>query len=146
MGATLSLIFEFPFFYLDLLELWFSIKDIPNLFLEANKGGRLPIAFKSKGVPVRYNNSGDLLDFSVTGNSGDSDKRDFVRNSGADYDTNYNFGHDLVIHRQANSHSVNIGLEEGKLNGYYILGVKSVEVLESGEYGNPVDFGVSRSR
>jgi hypothetical protein len=120
-------------------------KDIPDMFLEANKGGSLPIAFKSRNVPIRYTNGGDVLDFSVTGNSGDSSPDDYVHNAGADYDTNYDFGHDLVVHRSASSSSVNIGLSQGKLNGYYILGVKTIQVWDGSSYGSPVTFNVSRS-
>jgi len=120
-------------------------KDLPGLFLEANKGGSLPIAFKSRDIPIRYTNEGEVLDFSPTGNSGDSDIRDFVHNAGADYATNYDFGHELVVHRKAGSSSVIINLTDGKLNGYYILGVKTVQVLDGDVYGDPIDFSLSRS-
>lgn len=123
----------------------YGTKDIPSSYIEVNKGGGVIIAPKSKDVPIRYNNTGELLDFSISGNSGESDVRDYFHNAGAGYDSNYDFGHELVIYRNASSLSLNIGLSNGKLNGHYILGVKTVQEVVGGIAGDPINFGVSRS-
>ena len=131
VGTTNRLYMEFTFKYASSPSTGFV--EVPNEFIEVNKNDSVVIATKDNIIPLRYNNSGELLNFGASsgevGYPGDIDIRDFVRCRGGDYTEQSNFGHELVLHRKTNSSGiVNIGLTNSKYNQYYLLGVKSIEV------------------
>ena len=122
-----------------------GFKDVPDKFVEVNKGQYQPIATRDQDVLLRFNNSGDLLNFGLNPNNGDTTDLDHIHYAGGNYTENSNFGHELVIYRTVNSlGKVTLSLNDSKLNGYYILGVKSVEIKTGSIYGNPVDFIMER--
>jgi len=141
IGQSCNLYLEFSFEY-DSSDSGF--KDVPRTMLEASKGSFTPISLGSE-VPVRFNNTGALLNFSQPIIYGDSTPEDYVFCKGGNYTENYNFGHDLVVYRTMLGATVNIALTSGVLNGYYILGVKRVRVKSGLTYGNPVLFTVTRT-
>ena len=141
-----SLLMEFTFKY-DSSDSGF--KDVPREFLEAGKGTYLPIATRDEDVSIRYNNAGYLLNFGINPgpNQPDdyTDARDFLRYKGGNYTENSEFGHEMVVHRTTNSSGISVlTLSDGKYNGYYVLGVKSVEIEASGVFGVPTSFSVKR--
>jgi len=143
VGTSASLYLEFTFEYDSSPS---GFKDVPRQMLEASKGTYMPIATRDRTVGVRFNNSQQLLYFGLTPNVGDTDAADFVRYRGGNYTEGYNFGHELVIHRATNgAGKVTESLSGGRLNGYYILGVKSVRPASGSSYGDPVSFSVARS-
>jgi hypothetical protein len=142
VGQSCDLYLEFTFQY-DPSDSGF--KDVPRTMLEASKGAFTPISLGSE-VKVRFNNTGELLNFGLTPNVGDTTVDDYVICRGGVYTENYNFGHDLVVYRTTNGSSVStVSLTNGTLNGYYVLGVKRVRVKSGSTYGNPVGFTASRT-
>lgn len=143
VGTSSNLYLEFTFEYDSSPS---GFKDVPRQMLEASKGTYMPIATRDRTVGVRFNDSQQLLDFGLSPNVGDTDAADFIRYQGGNYTEGYNFGHELVIHRTTDgSETWTENLTAGKLNGYYILGVKSVRVKSGSSYGDPVEFTVSRA-
>ena len=124
----------------------YGFKDVPKDFLEINKGTYIPIATRDHTIPVRFNNSNELLNFGLNPNNGEIHEDDYYRYAGGNYTENTEIGHELVVHRTTNSAKiVTLNLSSGKLNGHYILGVKSVRLLQGGSYSSPIDFTVSRT-
>lgn len=143
IGTSWKLYLEFTFEYEASAS---GFKDVPRQMLEASKGTYMPIATRDRTVGVRFNDSQQLLYFGLTPNVGDTDAADFVRYRGGNYTEGYNFGHELVIHRTTNGAGTwTESLTGGKLNGYYILGVKSVRPKSGSTYGDPAAFNVVRS-
>jgi len=142
-----SLLMEFTFKY-DSSDSGF--KDVPREFLEAGKGTYLPIATRDGDVSIRYNNAGYLLNFGINPgpNQPDdyTDSRDFLRYKGGNYTENSEFGHEMVVHRTTNSSGISVlTLSSGKYNGYYVLGVKSVEIdTGGGVFDVPTSFSAKR--
>lgn len=142
VGQSCDLYIEFTFRY-SASDAGF--KDVPRTVLEASKNSFAPISL-GREINVRYNNTGVLLNFGLTPNAGDTTEDDYVVGLGGVYTEGYRFGHDLVAYRSTNGSSiVTVSLTSGKLNGYYILGVKRVRVKSGSSYGDPVGFTVSRS-
>jgi hypothetical protein len=111
-----------------------GFKDVPKEFLEVNKNDSVIIATRDNDIPLRYNNSGELLNFGASagesGYPGDITTQDCIRYRGGNYTELSNFGHELVLYRTTNASGiVNIELSNNKYNEYYILGVKSISVL-----------------
>ena len=143
VGTSNNLYLDFTFTYTSSSA---GFKDVPRALLETSKGTYMPIATRDATVPVRFNNSQELLYFGLTPNVGATNVNDFLRYRGGQYTEGYNFGHELVIHRTTNgSGIVTESLTDGKLNGYYILGVKSVQPKSGLTYTDPVAFSVSRA-
>lgn len=109
----------------------YGLKDVPKEFIEVNKNNTVAIATRDNDVLLRYNNSGELLDFSAssgeTGYAGDISATDKVHYCGGNYTDDANFGHELILTRNAINGIVNLSLIDYKYNQYYILGVKSVD-------------------
>lgn len=125
VGTAARLFMQFTYRYFPSGK---GLKDVPQTFLEVNKGG-LPIATKDHDILLRYNNSGDLLEFGDNPNGGDTNSADFVKYQGSNYTESHRFGHEVVLHRTSNEFRiVSLGLSSGKLNGYHILGIKSVQL------------------
>lgn len=113
-----------------------GFKDVPREFLEVNKNDSVIIATRDNDIPLRYNNSDELLNFGASagesGYPGDITTQDCIRYKGGNYTELSNFGHELVLYRTTNASGiVNIELSNNKYNEYYILGVKSVSVSGS---------------
>ena len=143
VGTSDSLFMEYTFKYNSSSVTGF--KDVPSNFIEVSKSTYLPIATRDNDVLVRFNNDKELLDFGLNPNNGDTDIRDYVHYSGGSYNENVDFGHELVVYRTVSATSiVTLNLEDSKLNGYYILGVKRVELYSGSSWGNPVDFSQDR--
>jgi hypothetical protein len=140
VGTSFNLYMEFTFGYNSSDA---GFKDVPRTLLEAAKGTFAPISLGNP-VTVRTNATGDLLYFGLTPNVGDTTVDDYAICNGANYTENSNFGHDLVVYRTMAGTSVTFSLTDGKLNGYYILGVKRVRVKSGSTYGSPVSFTQSR--
>lgn len=109
----------------------YGFKDVPKEFIEVNKNGSVAIATRDNDILLKYNNSGDLLDFSAsageTGYAGEITTTDRVHYCGGNYTERSDFGHELILTRTTNgSGVVNLTLSSYKYNQYYILGVKSV--------------------
>lgn len=106
-------------------------QDVPDRMLGVTHG-TTQIALRGATVPVRYNNAGQLLNFGVTPNAGDTDPMDNFSWAGACYTDNWAFGHELRVYRTTDgSGNVPLSLVDGKLNGIWILGVKSVETVSA---------------
>jgi len=143
VGLSDVLLMQFTFRYNSSTS---GFKDVPNEFLEASKGTFQQIATRDRDVLVRFNDSGELLNFGTNPNNGETEINDRVHYEGGSYTDNTRFGHDLIIHRSLNAFSkVTIGLTDSKLNGYYVLGVKALQVEDSGVFGDPIDFNVERN-
>jgi len=126
-----------------------GFKDVPREFLEAGKGMYLPIATRDNDVLIRFNSGGFLLNFGLNPGPNqpdvNTDARDFLRYKGGNYTENSEFGYEMVVHRTTNSSGISVlTLSSGKYNGYYILGVKSVEIATGGVYGTPTSFSAKR--
>jgi len=144
IGTNATVYLEFTFQYIASDA---GFKDVPRTLLEASKSPITPISLGDE-VKVRYNSAGALLNFGIAPNSnyGDTTEDDYVVCKGGNYTENFNFGHDLVVYRVLSGTTLNISLDptSGKLNGYYVLGVKRVKVKSGGVYGSPVSFTESR--
>jgi hypothetical protein len=116
-----------------------GLKDVPSSVLEVYKSYSQPIAPVSGTVPLRTGLTGQPLVFDGNGKDtvdGETDDRDCIINKGNLYSDMYDFGMDLVIHRQS-SGSYTQTFTDGKLYSYYVTGVK--EVLENtGTRNSPV--------
>ena len=127
-GTSNRLFMEFTFKYNSSS---YGYKDVPKEFIEVNKNGSVAIATRDHDVLFKYNNSGELLDFSAssgeTGYAGDISSSDNVHYCGGNYIDHSNFGHELVITRTAVNGIVNLSLSNYKYNQYYILGIRSVQ-------------------
>jgi hypothetical protein len=144
VSTTASLLMEFTFRY-DSSSAGF--KDVPREFLEAGKGTYQQIATRDNDVLLRFNNGENLLNFGLNpgpGDPGEADPRDFLRYRGGNYTENSNFGHEMVIYRDttASPGIATINLSDSKYNGYFILGVKSVEIENA--LGVSIPFRVQR--
>jgi hypothetical protein len=113
-----------------------GFKDVPKEFIEVNKGTYLPIATRDRDIPIRFNNGEYLLNFTVPPSDPHSpddftDPRDCLRYKGGNYTEDSAFGQEMVLYRTTNGSGVTaltLDSISGKYNGYYILGVKSVEL------------------
>lgn len=109
-----------------------GFKDVPKNFVEINKNQTLAIATKDNDVFLKYNNSGELLNFSASsgevGYPGDISQTDRVHYCGANYTDSVDIGHELILTRTAVSGIVTLTLNNYKYNKYFILGVKAVSV------------------
>jgi hypothetical protein len=126
-----------------------GFKDVPREFLEAGKGTYLSIATRDNDVLIRFNSGGFLLNFGLNPGPNqpddNTDARDFLRYKGGNYTENSEFGYEMVVHRTTNSSGISVlTLSSGKYNGYYILGVKSVEIATGGVYGTSTSFSAKR--
>lgn len=148
IGTSDTLLMEFTFKYDSSSE---GFYDVPKEFMEVNKNDTLPIATRDSNVPIRFNDKGKLINFGTSvGDHAPWDETttsDFIRYRGGNYTENTNFGHEIVVYRTTNdsaSASVTLDMDDNsKYNGYYILGIKSVELASNP--GTFVDFTVNRS-
>jgi len=128
-----------------------GLKDVPKEFYEISKDVRVPIATRDNDVLLRADNSLNPLQFDTNGiciSDAVTNEQDYVHYCGGQYTENYNFGHDLVVFRTLNSGtSISITCNNEKLNGYTILGVKSVQAEGTpgfGNYGSNLEFTIQR--
>jgi hypothetical protein len=142
-GSPSKIIMEFTFRYASSTA---GFKDVPKEILEACKGTFLPIATRDNDVPLRFNNTGYLLNFGINPgvhDPGEIDSRDFLRYRGGNYTEKSYFGHEMILYRTTDgAGDVTLTLIDSMLGGYYILGVKSVELQASP--GVPRNFTVAR--
>lgn len=110
--------------------------DVPKEFYEVRKNSYQPIATRDQNVPVKFNNSGDLISGTVS---------DYLKYCGGNYTENYEFGHDYVHYLNVSSSYLSITCSGGKFNGYPILGIKSIQIKSGGVYGDPEAFTVQRT-
>lgn len=128
-----------------------GFKDVPKGVIESSKDFRVPIATRGNNVLLRVDSNLNTLKFNSSGKSltDYTTSEDYVHYAGGVYSENYEFGLDLVTHRTlGGTSSFNIQCPSGKLNGYNILGVKTVQAESSpglGSYGNPLTFSFTRS-
>jgi len=129
-----------------------GLKDVPKEFYEISKDVRVPIATRDNDVLLRSDNSLNPLQFDTNGiciSDAVTNEQDYVHYCGGQYTENYNFGHDLVVFRTLNSGtSISITCDNKKLNGYIILGVKSIQAEGTtgfGDYRNNLEFTIQRS-
>jgi hypothetical protein len=145
-NRTLYMVFTFKYYSSNS-----GFKDYPKNIIEASKDFRVPIATRGNDVRLRVDNNLNTLKFDNNGKSAtdNTTSEDYVHYAGGIYSESHEFGHDLVIHRNlGSSQSISIQCPNGKLNGYKILGVKTVQQEESpglGVYGNPLAFSINRS-
>ena len=120
-----------------------GLRDIPKEFVEINKNN-LPIATSNKKIFLRYNNEGELLKFGGTNpNNGDTSEKDYIVYNGSVSTESHLFGHDLKIYRKSNEfNKIVIELNDSKLNGYFVLGIKSVQLLD--DDGGYLDYEFKR--
>ena len=144
VGTSDVLLMSFTFKYYSST---YGFKDVPNDFLEINKGTYTPIATRDHIIPIRFNNSNELLNFGLNPNyDTGTQEDDYYRYAGGNYTENTEIGHELVVHRTTNAAKiVTLYLSNSKLNGHYILGIKSVRLLQGSTYSSPIDFTVSRT-
>jgi hypothetical protein len=115
-----------------------GFKDIPTKLLQVrNNSINVPIAV--------YGNNTNISENIIPGRP-----PAFVKYSGGNYTENVEFGHDLIIYQDelemASAIATNIQCPLGKLHGYDISGVKSIQRLkDSGEYGSFQPFDCSRT-
>ncbi len=145
VGTNRSLMMQFSYDYNAGANGFF---DVPKKMLESSKNVFTPVATRDNDIPVRYDNDHNLLTFNGSGVAPDGTNiNDRLHYAGGNYTENHNFGHDLVIHRTLlNSFQLAITCNDGKLNNYYILGVKSVQAeVSPGVFGNDLDFTLQRT-
>jgi len=108
-----------------------GFRDVPTSIREVNKTHTVPYSSVDP-IHIRYNLNGSLVNFDSSGkdtNDGETDERDYILNSGNNFSEAVNFGMGLTIHRPINTSDKDlytVGLNDSKLYGYYILGVRSV--------------------
>jgi len=136
---------EFDFYYNESNN---GFKDLPKKILEVNKDYRVPIPVRNSDVLLRYDNDLNLLEFNNGLASDGTSENDYVHYAGGNETENYNFGVDLVIHRtiDVRSGGFSIECENGKLNGYPVLGVKTVQYKELGTWSDPISFSLQMER
>lgn len=133
IGTTYTLYMEFTFAYESSNS---GFYDVPKDFLEVSKNIYQPIAVRDHDISVRYDNNQQLLTSST---------ENYVSYRGANYTESYDFGHDLVYHTSSNTSNFSITCTGGKLYNYKILGIKRVQIKQSGSWTLAETFGVTRN-
>lgn len=122
-----------------------GFKDTPSEILEVHKesAGRIAqIAPYSTPVPIRYDNTGNLIETTDSGHS----NRDYVANKGVgSLAAPYDFGHEMTVYRKATNGRVVLHTDNGTISGHYILGIKSVLREELDGTQTRIPFNVERS-
>ena len=113
-----------------------GFKDVPKNFVEITKNETVGIATKDEDILLKYNNVGELLNFSASsgeeGYPDDITQTDRVHYCGGNYTESVEIGHELILTRTTNgSGIVTLDLSNYKYNQYFILGVKSVSVASA---------------
>lgn len=129
IGTSADLWMDFQFTYDSSSS---GFKDVPKNFVEINKNQAVAIATKDNDVLLKYNNSGELLNFSASsgevGYPGDISQTDRVHYCGGNYTDSVDIGHELILTRTAVNGIITLTLSNYKYNQYFIHGVKSVLV------------------